>query len=84
MSTILHTLKTYKWWVVISVALVSAIIFGLSVSDNNNKINSMKPTREQLDSKVEVSGTVEAAKTSDLSFSSIDQAVYKRRFGKEK
>lgn len=68
MSTILHTLKTYKWWVVISVTLVSAIIFGLSVSGSNNKIKSIKPTREQLDSKVEVSGTVEAAKTSDLSF----------------
>ncbi len=68
MSTILHTLKTYKWLVFLFALVISAVVLTFTLGGSNKNIKTIKPTRENLTSKVEVSGTVEAAKTSDLSF----------------
>lgn len=68
MSTIFNTLKVHWWKFLLGLVIVSALGFFFSAKDSNKNLKTISPKRETIQQEIEVTGTVEAAKTSDLSF----------------
>lgn len=68
MSTIFNTLRVHWWKFLLGLVLVSSLGFWFAGQDGNKNLNTTSPKRETIQQEIEVTGTVEASKTSDLSF----------------
>lgn len=69
MSKFLNFLKKNKWFIVVFViSFISGLYFLSSLPSKDSQIKTIRVTREDIKETVEVSGSVEAAQSSNLSF----------------